>query len=398
MQSATTCFTGNTIETAITQVRKDLRLAERGQPSFLAIYHSSAWAADSVRTRLNAEPDLRTFHGATSCLGVMSEQGCAIAGGQGFGAFAVWDDAGDYGTAAVPFGDDPMAAARMAVSLALERADRPGESPELVWLNATPGVEEAVIAGIEAEVGSSTPIVGGSAADNAVEGAWQVFDADGAYSAGVTVSVLFPSGPLTYAFQSGYAPGAHGGVVTAAKGRQIQEIDNQAALEVYDQWTDRVLALSAADRERSILADSTWMPLGREVTRVADVPFYLLAHPASAGADGAIGVFADVKVGERVRVMHSSPEALIRRAGTVAQLAIDSGELPSEQIGGALVVFCGGSMLAMRERMPEVVASLNLVLGQTPWLGVFTFGEQGPVLGSANQHGNLMVSCVAFST
>ena len=53
-------------------------------------------------------------------------------------------------------------------------------------------------------------------------------------------------------------------------------------------------------------------------------------------------------------------------------------------------------MLAVQEHMDKVAAGIDQALGGAPFLGVFTFGEQGPVLNYENRHGNLMISCVTF--
>jgi hypothetical protein len=91
--------------------------------------------------------------------------------------------------------------------------------------------------------------------------------------------------------------------------------------------------------------------------------------------------------------MRGSADSLVARAGRVVQQARDDA---GGDVAGALVVYCGGCMLAVRDRMPEVQASINEALGEVPWLGVFTFGEQGVPTGGRAKHGNLMISCTAF--
>jgi len=53
-------------------------------------------------------------------------------------------------------------------------------------------------------------------------------------------------------------------------------------------------------------------------------------------------------------------------------------------------------MLSVRPRLSEVVGKVSAALGGAPFLGTFTFGEQGPILGAGNRHGNLMISCIIF--
>lgn len=362
-------------------------------PDFVALHQS-------VQTRsLNIEEQLRdipALHGATSCLGVMNQDGPHIAGG--LGAFAIWDADGDFGTALRPLGDDPRGAAADATQAALIQADRPGEAPDVIWLSCSPGAEEEIVAGIEDIVGTNVPILGGSAADDTVEGHWQVFDAETAEGNGVIVSVLFPSTPISFAYHNGYAPTEHQGVVTKTDGRLLIEIDNRPAADVYRAWTGGgVIPAQVTDRT-AILSESTLSPLGRHLDDVGGVPFYLLFHPAGLRPDGTLELFADAQVGDTLTLMQGAPAQLTQRAGKVATLAAQSGDLAPSQIAGALMVYCGGCMLAVKDALKDVSDGVVDALPGVPFMGVYTFGEQGMVMGGRNRHGNLMISAIVFAS
>ena len=362
-----------------------------GTPDLVIGYFSSAYDAGEAAKALRGL-GAGSLHAGTSCGGVLAEAQDTPAQ---MGCIAISDPDGDYGASVRPKGEDPEAAAAAATREALAEADREGESPALVWLTATPGDEEAVLRGIESVIGAGTPVVGGSAADDTVAGEWVVVGPSGPVADAVAVTVLFPSTPVSTAFQSGYAPTGKHGVVTKADGRRLIEIDGRPAAEVYGEWTGLDGWREAEGRsERSVLAETTFNPLGREATRVSDVPFYLLAHPAMLHADGSLDLFASVSEGETLHLMEGSPESLTQRAGRVARQAVVAGG--NRAIAGALVIYCGGCMLGVRDRLGTVSAGVNDALGGAPYLGVFTFGEQAPVIDGMNRHGNLMVSCVAF--
>lgn len=360
-------------------------------PDFIALHKSVGCRAAGLAPRLAPTVAL---HGATSCLGVMSQDGARI--DQGAGAFAIWDPAGDYGTAMRPIGADARAAARDAVEAALMAADRPGEAPDMVWLSASPGSEEAVLAGIAEVVGAKVPVMGGSAADDSIAGEWLVYDRDDVCTDGVVVSVLFPSTPVSFAYHNGYAPTAHQGTVTAADGRVLQQIDGRPAADVYRDWTDHAVIPDAVTETTAILSASTLAPLGRYLDSVGDVPYHLLAHPSGLTPEGHLELFADVAVGDELTLMSGSPDQLTQRAGKVAALAAQASGVGPDGLAGALVVYCGGCMLAVRDRLDDVSASVTEALPGVPYLGIFTFGEQGVVLGGDNRHGNLMISAVLF--
>ncbi len=374
------------------------QIAQRNaRPDFTALHISAAYQSD-VFQHAGAETLGECLHGATSCLGVMSDQGMHSQDGFGAGAFCIWDSQGDYGSAMRALGDDPAAAAAEATQLALQAAGRHSEAPDIVWLSTSPGTEESVLEGVQQVVGMNVPILGGSAADNTIAGDWRVFDATGVEQEGVVVSVLFPSGEVSFAYHSGYAPTDTSGTITKAEGRRLIEIDGEPAASVYNRWTNgTVLPKLPVTEPVSILSESTLSPLGRYLDSVSAVPYFLLAHPSTVSPDGALEMFADVDEGDSLTLMHGSVKGLTERAGKVASLSMQVAGIAPADVKGALMVYCGGCMLAVQDHMSDVINGVVQALPGAPFLGVFTFGEQGMVLDGNNRHGNLMISCIVFS-
>ncbi|MBL1435589.1 MAG: FIST C-terminal domain-containing protein [Rhodobacteraceae bacterium] len=366
----------------------------KAPPDFVALHLSALYDIDAARTGMETA---KILHGATSCKGVMTDKGLYTQGGIGAGAFCIWDADGDYGSACVAAKDNPKQAAVEATLLALKAAGRSGESPMIIWLSTSPGAEEAVLVGIESVVGKRVPILGGSAADNDISGNWQVFDKTQSVSSGVTVSVLFPSTDVSFSYHNGYAPTDISGVVTKVAGRLLCEIDNRPAAQVLDEWTQGAVIPHSSTGPVSILSESTLSPLGRYLDDVRGLPYFLLAHPSEVYPDGSIGLFADVQLGETLTLMEGSIESLTARAGKVASLSAKLGNMASDDISGGLMVYCGGCMLAVEDHMEDVISGVQRALPATPFLGVFTFGEQGVVIDGSNHHGNLMISCILFS-
>ena len=375
-------------------IASDILDALNGKTPDLALLHYDCTAqAGALQAALAGS--VGNLHGATSCLGAMTNTGHTTAQDGGAAAFLILDPEGDYGTACHAFDGDPKATAQAATLAAIEAAGRAGEAPDLIWLSTSPGQEENVLAGIIDIVGDDVPIVGGSAADNDVSGGWAMFDASGSATDGVLVSVLFPSTRVALAYQNGYAPTEKKGTVTKADGRRILEIDGQAAAQVYAGWTGGAAVGGTPAEDENILAASTLWPLGRAIGSMNGISQYLLAHPAVAHPDGSLSLFADVAEGETLTQMSGDAEALADRAGRVASMAAGS-EIAKGDIAGALMVYCGGCMLAVQDYMDRVVDGVSSALPGVPMLGAFTFGEQGPVQNAGNRHGNLMISCIVF--
>lgn len=336
--------------------------------------------------------------GGSSAGGLMTQNGLHT--GASIGLMAIEDPAGDYGVAAGPLGEDAADSAAALLLEALRRAACAGELPALIWIYQAPGREEAVLRGLRRIVGERCPIVGGSAADEALTGAWRQLGPEGVLHEGLAVAVLFPSTLLRCAFQSGYEPAGPSGLVTEVAasagssdgaGREILSIDGRPAAWVYNEWLHGGIA-DHLQRGGPILADSTLWPLATEVGQVHGLSQFRLVHPASVSATGSLHTFCDLRPGERLYAMRGERQRLIERAERVAQQA--HSELPpGSSAAGALIVYCGGCRMAVGERIAEVAQSLRRRLGDTPFIGCFTYGEQGRVMDS-NLHGNLMVSAV----
>lgn len=361
-----------------------------GPPDWLFVQSTEAHAGEDLRRAL-AGLGAPAIHGSSSCAAVMTDAGLHDGG---LALFGVRDPGGAYGVGAAGLAGGARAAAGRAVLDAMDQAGRPGEVPALVWMTAAPGHEEACIAGIEAILGPDVPIVGGSAADDGIAGRWYQMTQAATHVDGIVVSALYPSGRLGWTFQSGYTPTAIGGRVTRAHERTILEIDGVPAAPVYDTWTGGAIA-DALDGG-NVLTHSTLFPLGRRVGGIGEVAYYRLAHPAAVGVGGTLQLFARFETGDELVLMHGTQEALVTRAGRVAADALELAGVPASAVAGALVVFCAGCMLTVRDRLDEVAAGLRAALGAAPLLGCFTFGEQGCFVGGENRHANLMISVTVF--
>lgn len=374
------------------------RLADRmgGAPDYLLVYFTESYAAEELLAALALLPPSVKVQGCSSCLGVMTEEGMHGVDGRALALLGIRDEGGAYGVGAAALGGDPRAAARRALEAALADSGRPGELPDMVWLNAVPGNEEAVLQGICDVVGRNVPVLGGSAGDNQVAGAWSLLTRHYAAGDAVVVTAMMPALRVSSSFQSGYLPTARSGIVTSAAGRIVHAIDGRPAAEVYREWTGSLLdGVPAAGG--NVLPLTTLAPLGRVVGKVGEVPFYTLSHPDALLADGSLSLFAEVAEGEQLVLMTGSKDRLVARAGRVAKAAADLGGFAADAILGAVVVYCAGCMLTVRERLPDVVAELNTVLGGKPFIGIFSFGEQGCLLDGHPSHGNLMISALVFA-
>lgn len=396
MQIATAFSLSSDTAQAAAEAVSEIRTQLDKDADLLIVYYTENHDPAVLNSYLSETLPDAAIHGTSSCLGVMSNQGFHSDEGVGLGIWAVSDSGGSYGTALVPLGDDPLATGREAVKKAMAKTGRPGELPDLIWFSSTPGCEESLLQGIQSLVGEDVPVAGGSAADNSVAGDWTIFDADSSDTSGVVVTLFYPSVELSYAFHSGYSPTETTGVVTRAEGRTIYEIDNQPAAEVYNRWCGEPFKASLIKEGGNILASTTLHPLGRHVGESSSIKQFKLSHPDSITAGGGLTLFSDIQEGDQLVLMTGSIDSLTSRAGRVTSAALTMGEFERDEISGALIIYCAGCMLTVKDSMSSVVDSVNAALGDAPYLGAFTFGEQGCFVDAGNDHGNLMISTVVF--
>jgi len=370
----------------------DAELAPNGiVPGMLFAFYGCGHDDRMLHQYLSARFPHAARMGGSSSGGLMTQDG--LKGSNAIGLLMIEDD-GDFGVAAAPLGPDPAHTAEQLLLKALASCGCSGELPELIWIYQSPGSEEAVIEGLRRVVGDRCPIVGGSSADDDVSGRWRQLGPDGPMGDGLVVGVLLPSSPLGYAFQGGYEPAGHSGVVTARAGRDILQIDGNPAAAVYNDWIGG--RIDAQLSGGAVLAQTTMFPLATDGGRADGVSHYRLIHPEMVTATGGLRTFCNVDIGARVYAMKGDRRRLADRAGGVAEQAAHMLAADRSRIAGALVVFCGACKLALGEEVERVSVAVANQLADTPFIGCFTFGEQGRML-DRNVHGNLMISAVVFS-
>lgn len=394
MKTASSFSTRSDTAQALTEAYADLKTRLGGPPTWMSVHGSFQHSGEVMTATLQAlAPDV-PFQGGTSCLGVMTEAGFHSDQGMGLGLFGIMDPEGVYGVGSAAAQTYARRTGLEAITNALQHAGK-DTRPALVWITCAPGDEEGILAGIEEGLGGAkVPIIGGSSADNTVEGHWYQMTNDQILHDGVVVTAMYPSRPVRYAFDNSYVPTPHEGVITKASGRTIYEINHRPAAEVYNEWTGGAIAgyLDGGN----ILSPSTLHPLGRVAVWTHGATLYQLSHPAAVLENGAMALFTEAKSGEEIVLMESSAQDLVSRIDRVTSKALAGMSAPDKQVAGALVIYCAGCMLAVQDQMPQVAERFRQALGGQPFLGLFTFGEQGCALLGENGHANLMMSLVVF--
>jgi len=269
--------------------------------------------------------------------------------------------------------------------------------PDIIFMTAAPGEEEGILDGIADVVGRDVPVFGGSSADNDITGKWHQFANSNVYSNGVVLAAVYTDLKVGYTYEAGYLRSTEQGVVTRAKGRVIYEIDNESAAVVYNRWLGGKFD-DIMENGGSILSRATFHPLAKTIRGERGQTYYVSIHPLSIDLpQKSLTVFANVNTGDNISLLQGNWEMLLNRCYSTPAKACLQGELTKDESSFAVFTFCGGTMLAIpeddRAKMPALVKE---AIGSTPFIGVFTFGEQGFLPGFGSAHGNLVSSMVVF--
>ncbi|GGA67708.1 hypothetical protein GCM10011369_06700 [Neiella marina] len=363
-------------------------------PDFIVVAGSPANHFNDCAAALQRRYPAVTIVGCSSFGGVLSDKGhCVAESGTSFAAWALYDQNGSYGVALRSFElDSTDTIVRQALDDALQSARRSGELPALIWMHSTPGVEERILTALEQELGGAVPVIGGAAAPNLGDDALSVFGANQSSSSGLALAVLFPSGRIGYSFHSGCAMDKPLGTVTKADGRLVKEIDGRPALQVYQHAVG--IPIQQAIEQQCW----TQIPIGRVIGEHQNMPVFSLALPIQV-VDQSIEFLASFNQGEPIYLMRGTEQSLRGRSKRVlasAKQMTPEGRLGG-QAAGALVVYCACCKQVVASDLDEVHRSMAGELGaDTPFITLFTYGEQGPLLESKNIHGNLMIAALVF--
>ncbi len=395
MEIATGCSTKSN-ETEAAQEAYTQLTDRIGIPSFLFVLSTVTYNNEVILHELTKLFGNTKIIGGTSCIGLITERGYCSDNKRALGLFGIKDDSGSYGIAALSLSDDPKFDGQEVIRKAMENAKRPGELPTMILLTSAPGYEEALINGIMSVVGKQVPIFGGTSADNSVSGLWQQFCGDELHQNGIAVAVIYTSQPIGYAFHSGYMPTEHIGTITKANGRIVNMIDNKPAADVYNQWAESILQ-DVLGTHANILSLSTLHPLGREIGKIGNIPYYTLSHPNEIFPDGSMSFFSNIQKNDKITLMTGTKQSIKTRIKRVIHLAKENYSLANDtKPKGAFIIYCAGCFLAIQDEVQDVIDSIHSELPSEPLLGMLSFGEQGCLFGGENRHGNLMISAIIF--
>ncbi|MBU1043221.1 MAG: FIST C-terminal domain-containing protein [Candidatus Omnitrophica bacterium] len=234
-----------------------------------------------------------------------------------------------------------------------------------------------IIRGVQEVLGTSFPIVGGSAADDFLfSNTFQYYD-QSVYQDSVC-GILF-SGDISIGIgaRHGWYPLGKPRIVTAADHNIIKQLDGKPAARIYEDYFGK----RVADLQNEPMARMSVMyPLGMSIPEEEEC---IIRNAMKVDADGALICAGEVPKGSEIRVMMGSKETALKAAQKAAEIAL--GGLRRKK---ASIVFVFDSV--SRERLfglkaKEEIEVVQKIFGpDTPIVGFYTYGEQAPLGATIN--------------
>jgi hypothetical protein len=342
----------------------------------------------------NAFPGI-PYLGVTSCQGI-GYDGSFLEGGPVSGLWFYGNEC-KFGVTSLEKNGDPEILGDTLLKQSISSAGISKDDVNFAVLFTTPGDEEYILKGIQNQDMRNTYLIGGSAADNDITGNWKVWSHEIiSDNAAILATGKWPY-KLAFKFRGGFIQRSSNGIATKAKGRVLYEIDGKPAADVYNKWMKNALAKYIESGE-SILAATSLTPLAVTRKGAGGLTKYISVHPEKVILpEKALNLFAEIKENETVHMLSTYKSIVVERGGRTAHITRQSVKAEKENIEAALMIYCAGSMLTIRDEIDEMVKGLKENLSGLPHMVGFTFGEQGTVFRGQFEHGNLMNSILLFT-
>jgi len=403
--SSTQPDTAQAVNQALSSALKNFD-QENIDPEYAIVYYTINHKPEKIRQNIaNLLPNIQ-IHGGSSMAGVFTREGFHRSENGSLAIMLINSPKITFGVggADVDKLGSAVLAGKKAIQNALKKAKAsPENAPKMIYMMGSFNNEEDLIKGIEQVVGSDVPIVGGSSFDEDGVGKWSQIANKETYNNGVALTVFYTDLKIGWSYKAGYKKTKYHGTITKAQDRTIYEIDHRPALQVYNQWTDGLV--DRVKSEYNPLPDTI-----TEIQRTALYPFakiltsehgktnYITMHPYLWNLqDESITLGVKVSPNDEISVVHGSWEMNLNHCQSAPQQALNSQNIKPGQGYFAIYNYCLGKLLTIpTEEQDKIPLLVNSALGNIPFIGANTGGEQGFIEGLGNYHGGLINDIIVF--
>ncbi len=242
---------------------------------------------------------------------------------------------------------------------------------------------DQLVAGMRENWGSLPLLVGGSAGDNwQLNQTWQYHGGE-VFTDGVVCAVLTGELTLHTGITHGCQPIGTSHVITKAQGNLVLELDGRPVFDVLEEYLDEE---ELRDFTKAVINLSLGFETPKEASDDYD-EFVIRYMPSKDDELGAVRIPTEVTAGTRVWMTRRDPEKMhagIERLGAELRNSMGNGRARA-----VLHFDCAGrgrQMFRESEKARLITRLQEVVDPTVPWLGMYSFGEIGPVRGETWFH------------
>ena len=235
-----------------------------------------------------------------------------------------------------------------------------------------------IIRGAQEMLGTSFPIVGGSAGDDFLFRETAQYYNNRVFVDAVP-AVLFSGEDISVGIgvRHGWYPIGKLRRVTRARANVIKEIDGKPAIKIYEEYFDEAVESLS---EEPLPRMTTMYPLGMTVPGEDE---YLLRNAFKVDGQGALICAGEVPEGSEVRLMMGSDQSIISAAKNAASQALNN--MKGAKIEFAILFDSISRKRLLGRRSCLEIEAIKAILGQeVPLIGFYTYGEQAPLRAEEN--------------
>lgn len=239
-----------------------------------------------------------------------------------------------------------------------------------------------LVSGMQEKLPRDCPIVGGLASEHlSFEHTYQFFDRE-VFEGGAVALALRGRIGLATAAGAGFQPvGAVRTCTEVVDDRVIKSLDGERAVNLYKSFLGENVAERPGIGIEFPIAILAGAGGGDYMESDARTQVIRAVRQISDGS-GALSCAGDVYRGAKIRLTRATKDDLIAAARVSAEQA--KAKLPNPAI--CLIVACGGRKVILGGRYPEEIEAVRTVLGETPQVGFYSYGEISPVDGINMYH------------
>ena len=331
--------------------------------------------------------------GCTSSGGVIIPDGY-LTSENGYAGMLSLDDLNlSVGVACHEAGKDARAIGRKVAIEAVQNA-KSLRAPAYFYMIASPKEEEDYLMGIQDVIGR-VPMFGGSAADDDVEGKWEIICNDKVFSDGVAVAFFYTDNEIVTKYSGLYNETRNIGIITEVKNkRTLVSIDEVSSLKKYGHWINehptkligKNLLMTSVNKPLGIKD-----PLGNII--VIRHPMYGNDMGTRTILDDTITLGNNVVEGTAIIQLEASNDELV--SAPLELLKELKKELFKES-AAFILIHDAARRMVIKDKIDEIAKQLSKETRGVPFIMPFTFGEYGYDEHSSNICGGLMLSFTSF--